>query len=68
LRYHLILYGLLAFFGGIAFFRFGDRREVEGIVYTVILLGGLSAIIGLATCDIVDAILTRDDRSKEKTP
>ena len=56
MRYHLIVFGLLAFFGGIAFYFRGDRREIEWLVYTVVLLGGLSAIVGVATCDVVDAI------------
>jgi hypothetical protein len=48
--------GLLVFFGGVAFLFHGDREGVVLLVHIVIALGGLSVIVGAATCDIVDAI------------
>ncbi len=57
MRYHLILVGLLMFFGGVAYTLHGDRGAgLAPLVPGFVFLGGLSVVVGAATCDVVAAI------------
>jgi hypothetical protein len=57
MRYLLIILGLVVFLGAVTYMVNRDRGSaLAPVMPSIVLLGGLAVIAGMATCEVVEAI------------